>query len=94
MTAIKPSKNASDFEKQLDAVLESVTEISISTEKDASQWVISFKCLWMSGNTNQEAMQAERTAMTNYAICKQRTGQFGFIFPSKNACHVVGSVIT
>ncbi|OEH79077.1 rhoptry neck protein RON5 [Cyclospora cayetanensis] len=68
MAAFNPKSTAADIQKQMDKVLESVSEISISTKLQASNWVISFKCLWMSGNRNQDAFKAERARMANYAI--------------------------
>lgn len=86
MAAFTPTKEASGIQTQFDAALEALSEISISTREEASSWVISFKCLWMSGNNNQEGMQAERAAMTNYAICEQTTRVHVCI------CKVVGCV--
>ncbi|KAL8434733.1 hypothetical protein ACSSS7_002978 [Eimeria intestinalis] len=68
MAGFKSSKSSWEIQRQLDDVLESITEISISIREKAKDRIISFKCVWMSGHPNQEAMRAERNAMMAYAI--------------------------
>ncbi|KAL8271095.1 hypothetical protein Esti_004949 [Eimeria stiedai] len=68
MAGFELSKSSWDIQRQLDDILESITEISVSIKKGAQDRIISFKCLWMSGHHNQEAMKAERNAMMAYAI--------------------------
>ncbi|KAL8446607.1 hypothetical protein Emag_004714 [Eimeria magna] len=84
MAGIRPSKSSWEVQRQLDDVLDSTTEISIAIKKKANDRIISFKCLWMSGHHNQDAMKAERNAMMAYAICEQQYPISIMLLPKEN----------